>query len=134
GDLLVTTAADPEMPTAHARLVDPLDTATFVIAGSVLAIVLLMMTRTRTGLAMRAVGYRPQTAALLGIDTERLIVIATAMAGAMAAIGGLLYGIRQGSADMTTLLRPGVVAAAAVMIIGASRPLAAVAMAMALGS
>jgi len=134
GDLVAAWTGDPEMPGGEAHLVDSLDKVTFVVTAFILVIVMLMMTRTKVGLAMRAVGYRPQTAALLGINTERLIVIATAMATAMAAIGGLLYGVRQGSVDMTTLLRPAVIAATAVTVAGASRPVAAVLLAWALGS
>lgn len=115
-------------------IADPLDWATWIIAAAALAVVLLAMTRTKAGLAMRAVGYRPQTAGLLGINTERLIATAVVMAGALAALGGLLYGARHEQVDAMVMVRPGLVAAIALIAAGPRRPMAVIAVAMGLGS
>jgi branched-chain amino acid transport system permease protein len=49
--------------------------------------------RTRTGRAMRAVSENKDTAALMGIDVDRTIVITFAIGGLLAGAGGVLYGI-----------------------------------------
>jgi len=46
--------------------------------------------KTRFGRAVRAVAFRPSTAELMGIKSEYIILLCFAMAGAVAAIGGVL--------------------------------------------
>lgn len=46
--------------------------------------------KTRFGRAVRAVAFRPSTAELMGIKSEKIIIACFAMAGAVAAIGGAL--------------------------------------------
>jgi branched-chain amino acid transport system permease protein len=48
--------------------------------------------RSRTGRAMRAVADDPQTAALVGIPAERLVLLAFALAGLLAGLAGVLSG------------------------------------------
>ncbi|MBE1532988.1 branched-chain amino acid ABC transporter permease [Actinomadura algeriensis] len=52
--------------------------------------------RTRTGRAMRATAQDPDTAGLMGIDTDRIIVVAFAIGGILAAVAGLAHGLRYG--------------------------------------
>ncbi len=132
--LLPVTTSDPEVPAAHLVIVDSLDSVTWAIALGALGVVALLMTRTKIGYAMRAVGYRPQTAGLLGINIERMIATAVTIAAALAALGGLLYGVRQGHLEAATLLRPGLVTAVAAIIAGPGRPLWIVVAAMGLGA
>jgi branched-chain amino acid transport system permease protein len=51
---------------------------------------------TRTGRAMQATAQDPDTAQLMGIDTNRVIVIAFAIGGLFAAVASLAYGLRYG--------------------------------------
>jgi branched-chain amino acid transport system permease protein len=51
----------------------------------------LMIRRTAFGRAVRAVAHNRRTAALMGIDTERTMVYAFALAAALGAVGGVLY-------------------------------------------
>jgi len=46
--------------------------------------------KTRFGRAVRAVAFRPSTAELMGIKSEYIILLCFAMAGAVAAVGGVL--------------------------------------------
>jgi len=46
--------------------------------------------KTRFGRAVRAVSFRPSTAELMGIKSEYIILFSFAMAGAVAAVGGVL--------------------------------------------
>jgi branched-chain amino acid transport system permease protein len=55
--------------------------------------------RTKTGKAMRATAQDPDTARLMGIDTHRVIVITFAIGAALAAVAGVLYGMRFGQID-----------------------------------
>jgi branched-chain amino acid transport system permease protein len=59
--------------------------------------------RTRFGRAVRAVAFRPATAELMGIKSERIILSCFALAGAVAAVGGVLIApITFASYTMTT--------------------------------
>jgi branched-chain amino acid transport system permease protein len=60
-----------------------------------LAVILLfyaLLYRTRQGRAIYAVAFSPDTAALLGIDVRRTVVLVFVMASVLAAISGVLVG------------------------------------------
>jgi branched-chain amino acid transport system permease protein len=50
-----------------------------------------LLDRTRLGAAIRMIGEDPELAAVLGVAVDRLKLLAAAMAGAVAALGGALY-------------------------------------------
>jgi branched-chain amino acid transport system permease protein len=65
----------------------------------VTAIVLMLaleafVNRTRLGKAMRATSQDPETARLMGIDTNKVIVVAFALGGALAGVAGVIQGVR----------------------------------------
>ena len=64
-----------------------------VVAWAAVAVVYLFLARTKTGKALRAVADNPDLARVAGIGTERMIVWTWAIAGALIAIAGMLYGI-----------------------------------------
>ncbi|MEJ2730017.1 MAG: branched-chain amino acid ABC transporter permease [Deltaproteobacteria bacterium] len=53
----------------------------------------LYMQKTKMGKAMRATADNMELALVSGIDTERVIILTWAIGGALAAAGGILYGI-----------------------------------------
>ncbi len=55
--------------------------------------------RTRLGKAMRATSQDRETAKLMGIDTDKVIVVAFALGGALAGVAGVIQGIRFISLD-----------------------------------
>lgn len=61
--------------------------------------------RTLLGQAMRAVAYNRTAAGLVGIDTDRITLLAFAIAGALSAIGGVLIApVIQASASMGAIV------------------------------
>lgn len=67
----------------------------FIILGSVamMAGLYLFIKRTRTGKAMRAVAEDKDTAALMGIDVDRIIVTTFVVGSALAAVAGVMVGM-----------------------------------------
>ncbi|EFL14562.1 branched-chain amino acid ABC transporter permease [Streptomyces sp. C] len=52
--------------------------------------------KTRTGRGMQATAQDPDTAKLMGINTDRIITIAFALGAAFAAVGAVAYGLKYG--------------------------------------
>jgi branched-chain amino acid transport system permease protein/neutral amino acid transport system permease protein len=73
----------------------------FIVGVSWIAVAMtyLFLTRAKMGKALRALADNPSLARVSGINTERMIVWAWAIAGSLIAIAGVLYGIE-------TQLRP----------------------------
>jgi branched-chain amino acid transport system permease protein len=67
---------------------------TIVVTALVLILVLsLVVQKTRTGQAMRAIAENPTTAALLGVEVERVIIISFIVAGMLAGAAGVEAGL-----------------------------------------
>lgn len=117
---------------------------TFEIAGTrllVLAVAAVSMTalwyfveRTKTGKAMRAVAEDKEIAALMGIDVNRTIVTTFAVGGAMAGVGGILWGLMFRSVTHMTGFLPGVKAFTAAVVGGIGNLGGAMAGGISLGS
>ena len=62
------------------------------VAGVVLMVALdLLLRRTAFGRAVRAVAHSRRTAALMGIDTERTMVIAFGLSAGLGALAGIMF-------------------------------------------
>ncbi len=57
----------------------------------------LLVARTRTGRAMRAVAQDREAAALMGVNVNRIIAITFFIGAALAGAAGLIYGLQYGS-------------------------------------
>lgn len=66
---------------------------TFVLALVMVLLVWLLLERSRMGKAMRATANNPDLAQVRGINTERVIVWTWVIGGALAAAGGVMYGL-----------------------------------------
>ncbi|HEX6402219.1 MAG TPA: branched-chain amino acid ABC transporter permease [Pseudonocardiaceae bacterium] len=71
------------------------DLATIVISLVVLVGVALLLQRTRIGKAMRAVADNRDLAASSGINVERVVLFVWILAGALATLGGVLFGLSE---------------------------------------
>jgi branched-chain amino acid transport system permease protein len=71
------------------------DLATIVISLAVLIGVALLLQRTRIGKAMRAVADNRDLAASSGINVERVVLFVWILAGALAALGGVLFALSE---------------------------------------
>ncbi|MGW5640971.1 branched-chain amino acid ABC transporter permease [Streptomyces sp. NPDC003832] len=70
---------------------------TVLIAAAAMVGLAWFVGRTRTGRAMQATAQDPKTARLMGIDTDRIIVIAFALGAVLAAVACLTQGLRLGT-------------------------------------
>ncbi|WP_181407988.1 branched-chain amino acid ABC transporter permease [Pararhizobium mangrovi] len=65
----------------------------FALAIALVAATYVLLERTRMGKAMRATANNPDLAQVRGINTERVIAWTWLIAGALAAAGGVMYGL-----------------------------------------
>lgn len=63
------------------------------LALGLMAALYLTVTRTKIGMAMRAIAENPRTASLLGVPVERVILFTFAVSGALAGASGVLTGM-----------------------------------------
>ena len=93
----------------------------FIWVSTVVLMVLLeaVVQRTRVGKAMRACALDKVTAALMGIDVNRIIALTFALGSAMAAAAGILFALYRGSGIGYRMgFQPGVFAFAAAVLGG----------------
>jgi branched-chain amino acid transport system permease protein len=69
----------------------------FLIALSLCTLIIIVVKKTKIGIAMRSIAYNMGIAQTLGINTERVIVIVFAISSALAGIAGFLWGLLFGS-------------------------------------
>jgi branched-chain amino acid transport system permease protein len=67
---------------------------TIVSAFVMMALLWLLVTRTRIGKAMRATSYDREAAAMMGIDIDKVIVFAFILGSALAGAAGVLFSLR----------------------------------------
>jgi branched-chain amino acid transport system permease protein len=70
------------------------DIVVLIIALALMVALQLIVFRTKTGKAMRAVSFNLQSAKLMGINTDRIIAFTFALGSALAAAAGVLVAIR----------------------------------------
>lgn len=83
-----------------------------VLVPAITAVLLLMLLflikRTRTGLAMRAVAKSYDAARLMGIDLNRIIAITFFIGSALAGVGALMWGMKYPQISPTVGAMPGI--------------------------
>ena len=92
-----------------------------------------MLFHTRWGLRTRAVGEYPSAADTAGINVERLRLVNVTLAGSLAGLAGVYLSMDASSSFERNMTAGRGFLALAIMIMGAWRPLRAVAMALFFG-
>src|SRR5690606_32600417 len=75
--------------------ITPRDLVVTLIAFALMGLVAFMLQRTRIGKAMRAVNDNEDLAEASGINVERVIMVVWLLGGALAGLGGVLFGLTQ---------------------------------------
>jgi len=87
----------PETPLNVGGIVLPPDLVwSFVLALAIFAVLVVFYQRTRLGLAMRATAESHQVAQARGINVRNIFSVTWAIAGVVAAVGGIILGYRMG--------------------------------------
>jgi branched-chain amino acid transport system permease protein len=90
-----------------------------VVVGLVLMVALQwMVTRTRTGRAMRAVAQDREAAALMGVNVNRIIAVTFLIGGGLAGAAALIWGLAIGSTYFTLGFQIGLFAFTAAVLGG----------------
>lgn len=107
-----------------------------LIFGSTMALMLILsyvVLKTKAGLGLRAVSYRFDTAALMGVNIDRTISFTFVLGSVLAAIAGVLYAVKYPRVDPLMGLLPGIKAFIAAVFGGIGNIGGAVAGAMIIG-
>ena len=110
------------MPQASYQVLGALITPTQVMllvlsTVSMLGLV-FMVEKTRMGRAMRATAENPRVAGLMGVDSNRVIVLTFAIGAALAAVAGVMWGATYASAQFAMGFVPGLKAFSAAVLGG----------------
>jgi branched-chain amino acid transport system permease protein len=91
-----------------------------IVVVSILMMVVLdlFVRRTRMGMGIRAVAEEPDTAAMMGVNRELIIMITFAVGGLMAGAAGLLYALNFGVTQFNVGFIPGIKAFTAAVLGG----------------
>jgi branched-chain amino acid transport system permease protein len=73
--------------------ITPLQILIILMAAALMILLDLLVRRTLLGMAMRAISYNRPIVPLMGVSVDRVISLTFALGSAIAAAGGLLYGL-----------------------------------------
>src|SRR5690606_82315 len=73
-------------------LISPTQVMLLVMAMISMALLVLLVERTKMGRAMRATAENPRVAGLMGVDANRVVVVTFAVGAALAAVAGVMWG------------------------------------------
>ena len=79
--------------------ISPINLTIIVVALLCMIGLILFVNRSQTGRAMQATAQDPDTARLMGINVDRIIVTAFVLGATLAAVAGLMHGLRYGNVD-----------------------------------
>ena len=113
--------------------IDIVDILIFALTIALMVVLSYIVKFTRTGMALRAVSFRFDTAMLMGINTDRIISFTFILGSALAAVGGVMYGIKYRQVDPLMGLLPGLKAFIAAVLGGIGNIAGAVVGAIVLG-
>jgi branched-chain amino acid transport system permease protein len=71
-----------------------LDIVMFIISSVSLLLLLVIIEKTKTGMAIKATAYNLRASALMGVNTDHIIFIVFGLGGALAGVAGILFGMK----------------------------------------
>ncbi len=99
-------------------VISPTQATLLVVATLAMFALVLLVEKTKLGRSMRATAENPRVAALMGVDTNKVIVATFAIGAALAAIAGVMWGANYSSAQFAMGFVPGLKAFSAAVLGG----------------
>ncbi len=99
-------------------LISPTQVMLLVLAAASMAGLVLLVEKTKMGRAMRATAENPRVAGLMGVDSNRVIVLTFAIGAALAAVAGVMWAANYSSAQFAMGFVPGLKAFSAAVLGG----------------
>jgi branched-chain amino acid transport system permease protein len=130
--VLQPTALTAAFSIGEIRLV-PLNLMVPAISLALVAALIWMVYRTKTGLAMRSISFDIETTRLMGVSVDRIRALTFALGSALAAVAGILWALRYPRVEPLMGMMPGVKAFIAAVFGGIGSIPGAVIGGMALG-
>ncbi|HZW12068.1 MAG TPA: branched-chain amino acid ABC transporter permease [Noviherbaspirillum sp.] len=110
------------MPTEPIEIMGALISQTqvmlLVLATAAMVGLVLLVEKTKMGRAMRATAENPRVAGLMGVDSNKVIVMTFAIGAALAAVAGVMWGANYSSAQFAMGFVPGLKAFSAAVLGG----------------
>jgi branched-chain amino acid transport system permease protein len=98
--------------------ISPTQVMLLVLATTSMIGLVLLVEKTKMGRAMRATAENPRVAGLMGVDSNRVIVMTFAIGAALAAVAGVMWGANYASAQFAMGFVPGLKAFSAAVLGG----------------
>lgn len=99
-------------------LITPTQIILMVVAVVAMVTLVILVEKTKMGRAMRATSENPRVAGLMGVDSNRVIVMTFAIGAVLAAIAGVMWAANYSTAHATMGVVPGLKAFAAAVLGG----------------
>lgn len=99
-------------------LISPTQVMLLILTAISMVSLALLVEKTRMGRAMRATAENPRVAGLMGVDSNRVIVMTFAIGAALAAIAGVMWAANYSSAQFSMGFVPGLKAFSAAVLGG----------------
>jgi branched-chain amino acid transport system permease protein len=112
--LISTTPIQP----IEGVFVTPVQITIIIASAIIMAALILLVTKTKLGRAMRATAENHRVAALMGVDTNMIIALTFVIGAALAAVAGVMYASNYGIAHYGMGFMPGLKAFTAAVLGG----------------
>lgn len=99
-------------------LISPTQVMLLILATIAMGLLVLLVEKTKMGRAMRATAENPRVAGLMGVDSNRVIVMTFVIGAALAALAGVMWAANYSSAQFAMGFVPGLKAFSAAVLGG----------------
>ncbi|OEZ98019.1 branched-chain amino acid ABC transporter permease [Duganella phyllosphaerae] len=108
----------PEPVMIAGALISQTQILLLVLAATSMVGLVLLVEKTKMGRAMRATAENPRVAGLMGVDSNKVIMLTFALGAALAAVAGVMWGANYASIQFAMGLLPGLKAFCAAVLGG----------------